>query len=140
MNYQETFQAINNNYTFETQYDYISNSVRAALSTGERVTITELGEKYITIDPDVKDSLVIITYNIETNEDTINTDLLRKRVIDLEKQVQALNDKLNTHEEALNNRVSITTFQTWLKLVEKKAGIKLIDNNLGIVTTELTKR
>ena len=42
-------------------------------------------------------------------------------------------------KEALNNRVNITAFRAWLRLVEKKTGIKLIDENLGIIDKELYK-
>lgn len=138
MSQQETFTIKDNNYVIKTEYEYIPNSVRASLSTGQRVIAQELGEQYISIDPSVGEQEVTIFYNtpvMEINE----SGLLRQKINELEKQVNTLTKKLDLHERALDNRVSVTTFQTWLKLVEKKAGIKLIDNTMGIVTTELYK-
>ena len=40
-------------------------------------------------------------------------------------------------KEALNSRVSINTFQAWTRLIEKKTGITLIDDNLGHISQEL---
>lgn len=138
MSQQETFTIKDNNYVIKTEYEYTPNSVRASLSTGQRVIAQELGEQYISIDPSVGEQEVTIFYDtpvMEINE----SGLLRQKINELEKQVNTLTKKLDLHERALDNRVSVTTFQTWLKLVEKKAGIKLIDNTMGIVTTELYK-
>ena len=42
-------------------------------------------------------------------------------------------------KEAINNRLSVTSFRAWTKLIEKKTGITLVDGNLNYLSKELNK-
>lgn len=133
---QETINIVDNNFVFKTEYPYKKDTVRASLISGERVEVNELGESYINIDSNYNNQTIKITYDLVVET---NIDQLQARVNKLERQVENLTTVAEAYKEALENRVSITTFQTWLKLVEKKTGITLVDNNLGYVVTELYK-
>ena len=105
------------------------------------LTVVELGEDYIQL-PQVPTLYKIeIKYNVlgtleEDNQ--IEFDIL-KRLALLEKAVADLFKIQEAQREALNNRVNITAFRAWIRLMEKKTGVKLIDQNLGEVSAELYK-
>lgn len=135
------------NTIFRTSKRYSTGSLiltitEDATSTVTSTTFIELGEQYLQTPSPIQIGYTLkITYTIfgSLGSDSQEEYDMLKRIKDLEGAVESLYVLNKANLEALNKRVNITAFQAWLKLVEKKTGIKLIDENLGIIDKELYK-
>ena len=133
------------NLIYETSNKYSPNSVVSTITTNNittPVSIIELGETFVELtSPLSVGSTLTLTYNIAGTLPTDNIEDIdiKQRLVKLEKTVSDMYIVIQAQKEALNNRVNITAFRAWLRLVEKKTGIKLIDENLGIIDKELYK-
>ena len=133
------------NLIYETSHKYSPNSIVSTITTNSITTsidIIELGETFIElVSPVSIGSTLTLTYNRAGTLPTDNIEEIdiKQRLVKLEKTVSDMYIVIQAQKEALNNRVNITAFRAWLRLVEKKTGIKLIDENLGIIDKELYK-
>ena len=133
------------NLIYETSHKYSPNSVVSTITTNNITTsinIIELGETFVELTAPISvGSTLTLTYNIAGTLPTDNIEEIdiKQRLVKLEKAVSDMYIVIQAQKEALNNRVNITAFRAWLRLVEKKTGIKLIDENLGIIDKELYK-
>lgn len=143
----EYFKGDGENTVFSTKLSFLDNNLQVEKlhnTNGEVVRIlnyTKLSENTILLEEVVSNDYTIkIEYNtIETSEDS-REDLL-KRIVKLEEAVKNLNSINQALEAAVNNRVNTTAFKAWLRLVEKKTGITLIDDKQAInyIGAELSK-
>lgn len=143
----EYFKGDGENTVFSTKLSFLDNNMQIEKlhnTSGEVVRIlnyTKLSENTILLEEVVSNDYTIkIEYNtIETSEDS-REDLL-KRIVKLEEAVKNLNSINQALEAAINNRVNTTAFKAWLRLVEKKTGITLIDDKQAInyIGAELSK-
>ena len=133
------------NLIYETSHKYSPNSIVSTITTNNITTsinIIELGETFVELTAPISvGSTLTLTYNIAGTLPTDNIEEIdiKQRLVKLEKAVSDMYIVIQAQKEALNNRVNITAFRAWLRLVEKKTGIKLIDENLGIIDKELYK-
>lgn len=133
------------NLIYETSHKYSPNSIVSTITTNNITTsinIIELGETFVELTAPISvGSTLTLTYNIAGTLPTDNIEEIdiKQRLVKLEKAVSDMYVVIQAQKEALNNRVNITAFRAWLRLVEKKTGIKLIDENLGIIDKELYK-
>lgn len=131
------------NTVFKTSLNYATNTVTAFLvgdTSITPVTIQTLGEGYIVLDmPPMIGERLKVQYTIEGTLPTDNKEEydIKKRIVELEKAVKALHETNIALTQALNNRINISSFQAWTRLIEKKLGITLIDKNLGYISQEL---
>lgn len=134
------------NTIFQTSKKYSPNTITAqAISEGivTDLAIIQLSDTYIQIDGNAPEAGFTIKIEYEILG-TLPTDAaeeydIKERLVRLERAIEDMYTIIKAQEKALNNRVNITAFQAWLKLVEKKTGIKLIDSNLGYISSELFK-
>lgn len=105
------------------------------------ITITELGEDYIEIPEIVEGTKITIEYNIQGTLPTDNqTEYdLKERITRLEKGMEDMYEIIKAQKEAINNRLNITSFRAWTRLIEKKMGIKLVEGDLNHLGKELYK-
>lgn len=142
----DVFDSNGINAVFQTSKKYSSDTV-LAFSIDENGTnplsVVELGEDYIQITSTIPPtgSKIKIEYDIIGTLPSDNQEEydLKERIAKLEKALENLYLITKAHEKALENRVNITAFQAWIRLIEKKTGIKLIDKNLGYISSELYK-
>lgn len=105
---------------------YIMNGLKTTL------TVTELGENYINIStPNVvipNRAPISMTYRVETDKSKFSTlerlKMLEEENIEQRKQLIVL-------AEALKYRLDIKTFKTYLKSLEKKLGVDVIDQSFS---------
>lgn len=142
----DIFNGDSNNTIFQTSMRYSEGSIKGyrvdSNNNESLITLIELGEKYIqtniVIASNEKLKLVYDIFGTIPSDNKEEYDL-KQRIRTLEKAVEDLYTLNKANQEALNNRVNIQAFQSWLRLIEKKLGIKLIDSNLGIIDSELYK-
>lgn len=135
------------NTIFKTSKKYSPNTLSAKMFDPDNndtiVLLTELGEDFIQTNITVPETYkLVVTYTVIgtlPNDNKIEYDIL-KRLNLLENAVKDLYKIQEAQREALNNRVNITAFRAWIKLVEKKTGINLVNGNLGEISTELYKQ
>ena len=130
---------------FETSKNYISGTIVVYdVTSGSPVLVTntvrEIGGTYLEVTPAPDTGTILrITYEVyevvPDNQEAAFT--LIQRVKDLEIAVENLYKLNKVLEESISNRVNITSFQAWLRLVEKKLGIKIIDQGLGVISNQL---
>lgn len=139
----DMFVSDGTNTIFKTSKKYSTNTLTITTNGNTTpISFTELSEEYIQInDVPTSGTQIKIEYTILGTLPTDNIEEydIKERLVQLEKAVESMYVIIKAQELALNNRVNITTFQAWLKLVEKKTGIKLIDSNLGYISSELYK-
>ena len=145
-NYNDIFTSDGINTIYKTSKAYSEGSVLVKYTTSsgfEPTPCLELGEDYVQLIGIVppEGSSVHVEYNIRGSMPLDNQQEfdIKERLVKLEKAVEGLHTIIKAQEKALENRVNITAFRAWTKLIEKKTGIKLIDRDLGIITTELSK-
>lgn len=106
------------------------------------IPFEELGDRYIALrEAEPKGAEIIVTYAVEgeiIDNESVEFSLI-KRVKTLESIVEELYKSNTLLREAVNNRVSVSTFQAWTRLIEKKTGITLIESPLGYINQELYK-
>lgn len=136
-----TSDGINTIYKSNEKYSAGTMKVSVITDQGElSVSFTELGEGYIQLNSvEPLGKIIILTYELfgtlpEDNQEEYN---IKERIKTLEKAVENLYTLNKQLEKALEQRVNITSFQAWLRLVEKKLGIKLIDKTLGNINQSL---
>lgn len=131
------------NTVFKTSLNYATNTVVATIVGESSITpiaVQTLGEGYIVLDiPLMINERLKVQYTIEGTlpEDNKEEYDIKKRIVELEKAVKALHDTNVALAQAINNRINITSFQAWTRLMEKKLGVTLIDKNLGYISQEL---
>lgn len=131
------------NTVFKTSLNYAINTVTAFLvgdTSITPVTVQTLGEGYIVLDmPPMIGERLKVQYTIEGTLPTDNKEEydIKKRIVELERAVKALHETNIALTQALNNRINISAFQAWTRLIEKKLGITLVDKNLGYISQEL---
>ncbi len=143
---QATESFINSGNTIlQTSNKYSPKTVKGKYVTDTQdvldLVVTELGENYIEIEEIPLNYKIIITYTIigtlqEDNKDEYD---IKERLHKLEEAVESLYEINKAYKEALNNRLNITAFNAWVKLIEKKMGIKLIEGNMNHISKELYK-
>ena len=119
------------NYTSGTVQVYLINEID---STETSIEVIELGENYLqlVITPPT-DSYIKITYRTAPIVQT-STELYLE-VKSLKKEINSLQQEIKNLEKALNNRVNVETFQSWITLIEDSLGIKLDQNLSSLYTT-----
>ena len=141
----DSFVSDGTSVIYQTSMKYSPNTVTAKsinLSNDEtQLPVTELGEDYIQLPQVPTNYKIEISYNIlgTLPEDNQTEFDILERLRTLEKAVKDLYKIQEAQRETLNNRVNITAFRAWTKLIEKRVGIKLIDNDLGEISSELYK-
>lgn len=142
---KDTFKFDGENTVFKCSNKFIEGSLKIVLIKNDSITdilnYELLGDGYILVFEDTlqKGDIVEISYDISTTTPlriNPNTALIQ-RVVQLEKSVALLHETNQALVAALNNRISVSTFQAWTKLIEKKTGINLIDDKLGYISQEL---
>lgn len=105
------------------------------------ISIIELGEDYIEIAEVAEGVKITIEYNIlgTLPEDNQTEFDLKERIVRLEKGMEDMYEIIKAQKEAINNRLNITSFKAWTKLIEKKMGINLIEGDLNHIAKELYK-
>ena len=107
----------------------------------ENITIIELGESYIEIPVLPNDYTIVVEYNIAGTLPSESKDEydLKERIVRLEQGMEDMYEIIKAQKMAIDNRLNITAFRAWIKLVEKKMGIKLIEGNMNFISKELYK-
>lgn len=141
---QDILKSDGTNTILQTSKHYATGTVKVWFNLEGVVTkvteLQELGEGFIMLNispPEGTD--IFIDYTIEG---TIPSDKrseydIKKRITDLEEAVKTLHKTNMMLRDAVNNRINVATFQAWTRLIEKKTGITLIDNDLGYISQEL---
>lgn len=121
---------------FQIKEDFISKTLTCYfIQNGLKTTLTveELGDNYINIKTEgvviPNRASISITYRVET--DTSKFTAL-ERIKFLEKEVNDQKKIVTTLAEALKYRVDIETFKTYLKSLEKKLGVDIIEQTFPI--------
>ena len=107
----------------------------------ENITIIELGESYIEIPVLPNGYTIVVEYNIAGTLPSESKDEydLKERIVRLEQGMEDMYEIIKAQKMAIDNRLNITAFRAWIKLVEKKMGIKLIEGNMNFISKELYK-
>ena len=107
----------------------------------ENITIIELGESYIEIPVLPNGYTIVVEYNIAWTLPSDSKDEydLKERIVRLEQGMEDMYEIIKAQKMAIDNRLNITAFRAWIKLVEKKMGIKLIEGNMNFISKELYK-
>lgn len=119
------------NEIYELKEEYIESSVKVSLKqTGSRavkLTVSEIGGRFISLDiPDTTEigDILEVTYKVKEKIirkfDTDRLSALEKKVLEQEKLILEL-------QKAVRNRISVRTFTSWLKALEQKLGVDIID-------------
>ena len=100
----------------------------------ENITIIELGESYIEIPVLPNGYTIVVKYNIAGTLPSESKDEydLKERIVRLEQGMEDMYEIIKAQKMAIDNRLNITAFRAWIKLVEKKMGIKLIEGNINL--------
>ena len=119
------------NYTAGTVKVYSINGIN---NTETSIDVIELGENYLqlVITPPTN-SYIKIVYRTAPIVQT-STELYLE-VKSLKKEINSLQQEIKNLEKALNNRVNVETFQSWITLIEDSLGIKLDQNLSSLYTT-----
>lgn len=136
---EEYFKGDGQNTIFQTTKTYDTGTV-GVWSESTKVDIQELGDGYVMLtEAPQKGSNIKISYTIEGTKTPAATEEfdLKRRLVQLEEAVKVLHQSNIALKEALNNRINVSTFQAWTRLIEKKMGVTLIDDNLGHISQEL---
>lgn len=116
----------------ELKNDYEPDSVRVFYiqhSINKNIEIIELGENYIQLDleePLENNTTINVTYNVKKVVDYSDPSVKFQM---LENEVKELKKVIGILEKALNNRVTNQTFKLYLKNLEKKLGVSVIDQS-----------
>ena len=107
----------------------------------ENITSIELGESYIEIPVLPNGYTIVVEYNIAGTLPSESKDEydLKERIVRLEQGMEDMYEIIKAQKMAIDNRLNITAFRAWIKLVEKKMGIKLIEGNMNFISKELYK-
>ena len=107
----------------------------------KNITIIELGESYIEIPVLPNGYTIVVEYNIAGTLPSESKDEydLKERIVRLEQGMEDMYEIIKAQKMAIDNRLNITVFRAWIKLVEKKMGIKLIEGNMNFISKELYK-
>lgn len=107
----------------------------------KNITIIELGESYIEIPVLPNGYTIVVEYNIAGTLPSESKDEydLKERIVRLEQGMEDMYEIIKAQKMAIDNRLNITAFRAWIKLVEKKMGIKLIEGNMNFISKELYK-
>lgn len=117
----------NGSFILELSNEYIPSSVKAwyyeSDSKLEPISLNEIGGRYIGLDEEASlDGVTIkVEYAIETKK--FSTEKLNQ----LEAQVAEQQKVIETILEALRHRVDIHTFSTYLRTLESKLNIDILD-------------
>lgn len=116
----------------ELKNDYEPDSVRVFYiqnSINKNIEIIELGENYIQLEleePLENNTTINVTYNVKQVVDYSDPSVKFQM---LENEVKELKKVIGILEKALNNRVTNQTFNLYLKNLEKKLGVSVIDQS-----------
>lgn len=125
-----------------TVFDIIKSNVndttiKVYINNIETKKFKFLSPSFIVLDEiEDKDNSVKIVFELKEYKQDIDKDILR-RLADLEESVKDLTDLTSKLMLALDNRVSIKTFNAWKALIESKVGLKVIQTNMTDVSKEL---
>ena len=128
---------LNNKYSPTT----VSAKSVSETNVVENITIIELGESYIEIPVLPNGYTIVVEYNIAGTLPSESKDEydLKERIVRLEQGMEDMYEIIKAQKMAIDNRLNITAFRAWIKLVEKKMGIKLIEGNMNFISKELYK-
>ena len=128
---------LSNKYSLTTMF---AKSV-SEINVVENITIIELGESYIEIPVLPNGYTIVVEYNIAGTLPSESKDEydLKERIVRLEQGMEDMYEIIKAQKMAIDNRLNITAFRAWIKLVEKKMGIKLIEGNMNFISKELYK-
>ena len=133
------------NVILKLSYKYSPTTVSAKsvseTNVVENITIIELGESYIEIPVLPNGYTIVVEYNIAGTLPSESKDEydLKERIVRLEQGMEDMYEIIKAQKMAIDNRLNITAFRAWIKLVEKKMGIKLIEGNMNFISKELYK-
>lgn len=120
------------NEIYELKEEYIENSVKVVLVKDTDlidVNTTEVGGRFISIEipPEavLGDTLSITYKTLHKTAKRFETDRLKA----LEEKVLKQEELIQELEKALRHRLSIRTFTTWAKSIEKELGVTLIQQS-----------
>ena len=87
----------------------------------ENITIIELGESYIEIPVLPNGYTIVVEYNIAGTLPSESKDEydLKERIVRLEQGMEDMYEIIKAQKMAIDNRLNITAFRAWIKLVEK---------------------
>lgn len=117
----------NGSFILELSNEYIPSSVKAwyyeSDSKLEPISLNEIGGRYIGLDEEasLEGVTIKVEYAIETKK--FSTEKLNQ----LEAQVAEQQKVIETILEALRHRVDIHTFSTYLRTLESKLNIDILD-------------
>lgn len=114
---------------YELAEEYIPKSVKAKSETGD-VEIEEVGGTYISIkeNPGLQPGSSVVTVYYTPKRSLPEKRSINKSQKDLEERIVALEKELAIVKKALDNRVDLNTFSTWLKSLETELGVDVIKN------------
>lgn len=126
------FIAYDGNEIYELKDEYLEGSVQVSLKReGERslkITPSEIGSRFISLDiPEDTpfNSVLEVTYKVKQP-------VLKRfdldRLNEAERKIAALEAVVSEQQKALRNRLSIKTFNTWMRMIEQKLGVEIIPN------------
>lgn len=120
------------NEIFQLLVEPVENTINVYKVSGNietPITYQYLEDRYIQIAPaQPVGTLLKFTY---TSNETNTTEKLLAAVRRLEKDVKFLKEENLDLKEAINNRVNVTAMQAWIRLIEEKLEISLVDGKLG---------
>lgn len=138
----ESFVSDGTNTVFNTKHNFASKTVKVQIDNKNYDLFEELGNNFIMFQTVPKEgALISIEYTLEGSVDPNTQDEydIKKRLAKLEEALIALNESNVLLKKALDNRISVSAFEAWITLIEKKLGITLSDEALGHVSKELYK-
>lgn len=124
---------------------YETGSVKIVVTypTGlsEKITnFQEISDTFILLpEAPERGSTIQVSYD-EVGKEIVPSLSVIKRIKDLENEVSYLKVKNKEYEEALQNRLSVSTFQAWVRLIEGRLGEPLIKENLTAIADTLQRK
>ena len=118
-----------NNTVFEIkEKKIVTNSVKILIEgSNEKIEAFYVTSTYIILETPIPLGVSIaVEYKIQVEEVVITPEV---RVRQLELQVLELKKEVETLHEALKERVDKHSFRVWIKAIEMKMGISVIDGN-----------
>lgn len=141
---EELFNGDGINTVFKTKEKFETGSLKGyrVLDDGtlSEILVTSLGLNYVQVENTIIElgEKIKLTYNKYGESPQEGDNNLIMRIVKLEKAIEQLYEMNKILKQGLDNRVNVTTFQAWLRAVEKKLGIDIVEKN-STINQELYK-
>ena len=119
----------------ELQKDFISGTITCSFLNNtikKTVMVKELGERYISLDIDPEaipfNSVLNISYKVKDEYSKLSES---QKIASLEKRLDDQEKVMKELLAGMKNRVDIQTFTVWIKALENKLGVDLIDQHFS---------